>query len=284
MSKINDKIKYIYLNGKIVKENKALVSIQDRGFRFGDGCFETIRVENGVIYQLEVHLKRLQEGLSAIKISYNTQLLKEIFARLLHKNKLKRGFLRVSITRGEGSRGYLPEIKKGPTIVVEAMGEIPEITASVDLWVSNYRKISEKCLPSSAKTMQGLNSSLARMEAQENGCFEALMLGDEEKICEGSSSNIFWMQDGKLYTPSLKSGVLPGIMRNVVKRISPLEVVEGIFCLDDLKNADEVFLTNVAWLIAQVKEIKPLGLKFKVSGYSGGIKDLILKDIKNLCA
>jgi branched-chain amino acid aminotransferase len=267
------------LKGSFVPKAKALVSVAERGFRFGDGVFETIRVHNGISYQLKLHLARLKESLILTKINFDLSDLPQITSELITRNQLKDGFLRISISRGIGSRGYLPDVKDAPTIVIETIDQIPAILAKVDLWVSSYNKIPGQCLPSSAKTMQGLNQTLARMEADENNCFESLLLSASGHICEGSSSNIFWFSENTLYTPSLTNGILPGTIRDAVIRLSPYKIVESDFILDDLRNAEEVFLTNSAWLVVGVKSLSPAGFKWENEHATARIKNLILQDI-----
>jgi branched-subunit amino acid aminotransferase/4-amino-4-deoxychorismate lyase len=225
-------------------------------------------------------MERLSCGLTAIKINFETNGLLDICLELINKNSLKNGFVRIAITRGEGSRGYLPNLKTVPTLVIETIENTPDIPAPIDLWLSTYQKIPPACLPA-AKTMQGLNSTLARMEAAENNCFESLQLDGKGNICECSSGNIFWFKENKLFTPKLKLGILPGTMRDAVIRLSPSKVVQGAFKLEELNTAEEVFITNVAWLAVGVKRLytsdgKMNWQKFAVSEQ---MKQLILGDI-----
>ena len=269
--------KYVYLKGAFVKESQAKVSVQERGFRFGDGLFETIRVNNGKLYQYKAHINRLQKGLKALRITYNIDDLEAIFKELIVKNSVKEGFVRLSISRGIGSVGYLPNVRGRATIVVETVDPVKDITEPIDLWLSSYNKIPDSCLPVATKTMQGLNSTLARIEAKENSCFEALLMDIDGKICEGSSSNIFWVKDNVLYTP--KSNVLLGTIREAVIRISPYRVIQGDFSINDLKMASEVFMTNVAWLIVPVRSLKPNNLKWSKFEVCKKIRELLKYDI-----
>ena len=170
----------IYLNGQFLSAEQALIPVADRGFRFGDGVFETIRVYAGVAYQLEWHLERLQRGLTAIKIMCGVR--RAVCNQLIEKNNLQNGFLRIAISRGVGSQGYLPKADIKPTIVIETLplGDVPE---SASLYLSQFRKTSPSSLPTNYKLAQGMNSTLARMEAQERGCFEALQLTPDDFVC-----------------------------------------------------------------------------------------------------
>ena len=190
---------YSIVNGRLVDAAEAVISIEDRGFRYGDGVFETIAVHGGVPYQFEWHMARLASGLQAVKISFPTESLRDHCRQLLKKNALADGILRIQVTRGAGSRGYLPETADA-TFAMETMALPPLPPKPVSLWQSTYRKISEHALPVRYKLCQGLNSTLARMEAAEHHCFDALLLNERGHPCETSSANLFWFKNATLYT------------------------------------------------------------------------------------
>ena len=254
----------------------ATISIAERGFRFGDGVFETIRVNNKRLFQWDLHIKRLSDGLKLLNIPAST-CIKDICLELVNKNNLENGFVRISISRGIGSEGYLPTNKTKATLIIETIAAKNNDYIPIDLWISDYKKTPAECIPSSAKTMQGLNSTLARMQAKNHGCFEALLLDIKENITEGSSSNIFWFKEDKLYTS--KNNIVLGTIRDAVIKLSPYEVVQGNYNLDTLKEAQEAFLTNVSWLIKPIKSVKPLGFTYNNFDISKEILDIIIKQI-----
>lgn len=254
---------FIYVNGSLLPSNKAGLPIADRGLKFGDGVYETIRVENGQPFSWKKHMERLTISLKLLKIKADTSNLLDISQQLLKKNNIVHGTLRIMITRGIGGTGYLPGKANEYGIVIEAL-PLPKVPEKpVDLWLSNWRKIPKECLPAAAKTMQGLSSTLARMEAEENGCFEAVLLALDGHICECSSSNIFWVKNGKLYTPSLDAGILAGTTRDCIIELWPGGVFEGLFSIKELEEADEVFVTNVVWGALPVRKLMPQGIEFK---------------------
>ncbi len=249
---------FIYINGNFYEEVDAKISVKDRGFRFGDGVFETISFHNGKLYRWDLHKKRLDGGLEAIKLDFNTERLESDILKTIQKNGLTSGSARLTITRGEGSRGYLPTYQKISNVVIEAM-ERPEMNrVDGNLCVSKYRKIPNECLPVNYKLSQGLNSTLAKIEAREKNFFEALLLNIDDEIAECASANIFWTRGKKIYTPSLEAGALDGVMRSVVKELSPYKVVEGRFKLKDLRKADEIFITNVTVRVLPVSAVEGL--------------------------
>lgn len=248
---------YVILNNQLIDAAKAVISVDDRGFRFGDGVFETIGVHGGVPYQFDWHAERLRKGLNAIKINANLHTLNEQCRKLLKENKVERGILRIQVTRGSGSRGYLPVSTTPPTILIETKPQ-PVIDGShIALWISAIQKLSPQMLPVQYKLCQGLSSTLARMEADENHCADALLLNAKGEICETSSGNIFWVNNDILYTPALTCGVLEGAMRATVMRLSPYKVQETKATLEELRAASEVFITNAVWGILSVGALKP---------------------------
>lgn len=249
-----------YINGQFIPQNEAVIPINDRGFKFGDGMFETMRVENGVVFCLKSHILRMENGLKSLKIDADIDLVQDAVNNIININKLKNGIIKIIITRGAGGRGYLPEKNIKPTVIVESYEGFPTLPKEVKLFLSSYTKPDVTSIPQ-AKTLQGLNSTMARMEADEMGCFDALLLNLKGYICETSSGNIFWEKDNKLYTPSLITGALPGVMREQIIKENP--VIEGEFLLDDIKNADRVFITNVVWQKLPVITILPIGYNYQ---------------------
>ena len=256
---------YVFINRRWLTGDQALVSVEDRGFRYGDGVFETIAVHGGIAYQWDLHIQRLKAGLAALRIPLETAWFESDCRELLRKNKIRDGYLRISVTRGPGGRGYLPPAASElhPTIVIESFPATPVDRDSVALWHSGYEKMSPRAVPVHFKTAQGLNATLARLEAQENGCFDGLMFGVHGQVCETGSANIFWFRDGVLYTPSIACGVLDGTTRAAIMRISPFPVREGVYALDALKQASAVFLTNVHLQVLGVQRLEPEGFRWE---------------------
>ena len=269
----------ISINGRIVNEDQALISVRERGFRFGDGVFETCRVFDGMIYNFEAHIERLKCGLDAIKIKARIVDLRDWSHKLIAKNSLKNGLIRIYVSRGIGSIGYLPLKDADPLIVIEA-AELPKITAlSIKLFLSSVTKVSLKSLNVNYKLAQGLNSTLARMEAIENHCFDGIMFNDLNEICETSSANIFWIKDDILYTPDESCGLLLGTTRQKIIDLSPVKIVKVKAKIEQLLDADEVFITSVALVILSIDQIADK--KFTQQKYSKIFTKILNDDIKN---
>jgi len=269
---------YIILNHMLVQAEKALIPVSDRGFRYGDGAFETIAVQGGVPYRIEWHLSRLKKGLEAIRIGTEIDFLWDECRILLHANKVQDGLLRIQVTRGSGGRGYLPSDNVISTCVVETLPTVTIPSEPVSLMASSYTKIPAATLPT-YKHCNGLSATLARMEATDYDCFDALMLGEGGSVAETSSANIFWVKNKKLFTPKLECGALSGSVRSVLLERSPYPAEETRATVATLASADSVFITNVAWKVLAVNELKPIGLRWDSARTAQMFLDLLNQDM-----
>jgi branched-subunit amino acid aminotransferase/4-amino-4-deoxychorismate lyase len=266
-----------YHNGEYVNAENVSISPDDRGFRFGDGVFETIPVYRAKPYQVDWHLKRLEAGLSALQIG-DPGLTREDVMEIIRRNTVIEGFVRIMISRGEGSHGYLPDYDITSNVLMEAFQRTePLPDEPANLFLSSYKKPSLDMLPVNVKLAQGLNSTLARMEAQDKNCFEALQLNVEGHICEASSANIFWVVGNKIYTPPLSTGCLNGSTRAALMRI--VSIYQAKIPLASLQEVDEVFLTNCNWQVLPVTELRPMGWKWKSGSTTAHLHDLLKRDI-----
>lgn len=251
------------INGSFTKADRAAIPVADRGFRFGDGVFATLRVEAGVPYQWELHLANLLAGLQAVGIVGPAIDWQQMAARTLARNKAESGFLRIAVSRGVGSRGYLPFPPNMPaTYVIEYLPPLPAPTVPAKLWLSEWAKIPPACLPGKFKLAQGMNSTLALREAEAQACDEALQLTTEGFLSEAASANLFWIEDDTIFTPSLETGCLNGTTRDAVLRLSPTQTRTVTAGLSRLENAQAVFITNTRLGVHAVSELKPMGWKF----------------------
>lgn len=251
------------LNGRLVRADRAAIALADRGFRFGDGAFETIRFERGIPYQWELHIARLNAGLAALRITPPDIHWPHYAALVIKRNKVSEGFLRISVSRGVGSRGYLPHPPGMPaTWGIEYLLPVDAPNAPYHLWLSTIAKIPPQCLPTQHKISQGLNSTLASMEACENQCDEALQLTTDGLISETASANIFWIANNACYTPDLATGCLAGTTRDAVLRLSPIAIHHVSAGLSTLEKAEAAFITNTRLGVWSVASIEPAGWGF----------------------
>ncbi len=255
------------INGRFAMAHRAAVPAADRGFRFGDGLFETIRLEAGVPYQWELHMARLAQGMAAIALTPPAIDWQEMARRTIHKNKAREGFLRITVSRGVGSRGYLPyPPEMPPTWLIEYLTPLPAPAAPYQLWLSRWAKIPGQCLPAGQKLAQGMNSILALQEARDHQCDDALQLTTDGLLSEAASANLFWLAGGTLYTPSLETDCLAGTTRDAVLRLSHLPVRTATLGLGALEKADAVAIANTRLGLHAVRRIQPMGWEFP-AGY-----------------
>jgi branched-chain amino acid aminotransferase len=246
----------IFLNGKLVDKEKAVISIFDHGVLYGDGVFEGIRAYNGRVFQLREHLDRLCNSARAIMmdVPWSKKELEEAVILTLRANRLRDAYIRLVITRGIGDLGLDARMCKKPSIfiIADKIALYPKeyyekglsvVTASI------RRNISEALSPS-IKSLNYLNNVLAKAEAVRQNAAEAIMLNREGYVAECTGDNIFVIKGNVLVTPPTWAGVLEGITRNIVMEIArnklKLLVKEDLLTPYHVYVGDEVFLTGTA--------------------------------------
>jgi branched-chain amino acid aminotransferase len=242
----------VYLNGELIPATQARISVFDHGFLYGYGLFETMRAYHGKIFLLERHTKRLTD--SAAVIGMGSGLagidLAQACRDTVEANDLSDARIRLTVTNGESDTFPWAGVSGRPTVVITAIPYAPPETERYEqgfkISLTSLRRCQQSLL-SAIKSTNYLLSVLARMEAAKQGLHEALMLNDDGFIAEGSGCNIFFVKPSGLVTPSLGSGVLPGITRELVIELADrlhIDVTEGTVGLGALRNSKEAFLTN----------------------------------------
>ncbi|HLD76511.1 MAG TPA: aminotransferase class IV [Rickettsiales bacterium] len=273
---------YTLINKKIILSQDAKISVAQRCCRFGDGIFETIKIVNGKIYDYKAHKARLDFGLQALQIKVDISYLPEKLMELITKNAIKDGVLRLFVSRGEGSLGYLPKDDIEALIVAEISTNHKISSNRIRLGISKIRLQKRPNFLQKCKTMQGLNYILAKIAAKKIGNFDDILLNEKNYIAECSSYNIFWIKNNKIFTPSMKCDILPGIIRQKIIKKFKVNLVTAK--LQSLQNADEVFITNSNFLVLNVDEIDFAGKKIKYKKNLGiKILDFIKEDIEKQC-
>ena len=256
---------YIYVNGKFFEKSKAMGSVFEHGLLYGDGVFETLRAYNGKVLFLSQHINRLFESASSIHltIQQTPEELKSILFQTLKKNHLHDAYLRISVTRGVGDIGLNPTLCSNTSLVVIAKpfsGHQSELYEhGIQISIVKTRRNSSQAINPQIKSLNFLNNILAYQEAWQKGSREAIMLNLQGHLCEGSVSNLFWINKETLKTPDLSCGILAGITRNEVIRIAlslGILVKEGHYPSEDLILADEAFITNTTYEVMPVTAIE----------------------------
>lgn len=241
---------WVYLYDRFVPEKEAKVSVFDYGFLYGDGLFETFRAYSGKIFRLAEHLNRLSEAAKRLALSLpSAPRLEALLHETLERNRLDDALLRLTVSRGEGAPGLNPEPDAAPTLVISAREFKGYPPADYSRGISGLIvQTRRNAGPGSAfKSISFLDNILAKLEAKKKGAFEGLLLNSDGHLCEGTVSNLFWIQEGRLKTPSTSSGILQGITRGVVLELAKaaqIDVEEGLYDAAHLLAADEAFLTS----------------------------------------
>ena len=250
----------VFLNGQFVPEAQAVVPVNDRGFMYGDGLFETLRVCNGRPFRMAQHLERLMRGADFLKIKcpFTPKELQEFAGQLIGQNQMPEAILRLTLTRGPGERGYTPGADGRPTVVM-TLHNAPGTPASGtpiqwSLITSSYRIPAADPL-ASFKTLNKLTHVMARSEAVEQGADEALLVNTNGEVAETTSGNLFWVYQDRVCTVPTGRGVLPGITRSVVLEICRTLGLPTNKCVikpEALRNSEGIFITQSALGIVPV--------------------------------
>jgi branched-chain amino acid aminotransferase len=242
----------INLNGAILPKSEAKISILDHGFLYGDSIYETVRTYGGKPFLLNLHLERLEESGRGIHLKLPLSLPRlglEVIKTLEAAHYLE-SHIRIMVTRGEGDFGYDPKLCTQPNVVI-FVSPLPPPPAEiydkgVNISLVSVRRNLSSALNPAFKSGNLLNQALAWMEGQKDGAYEALMLNYKGDLAECTMSNIFFVKDEVVQTPSLDCGILSGLTRSLVLEIARtlgMPVREGAFSERELFSADEAFLT-----------------------------------------
>ena len=265
-------MEYVILNGDLIERSEAKVDIEDRGYQFGDGVYEVIRVYNGKMFTADEHLERLLESGRKIEldIPYSVGQLKQMLAEMIERNNLELGIVYMQFSRGTSPRNHAyPGADVAPVLTAYTR----ETSRPVESMRNGVKAIlieDIRWLRCDIKSLNLLGNIMAKQKAAQSGCFEAIQhRGDT--VTEGSSSNIAIVKDGTLYTHPATNLILNGITRrkiNEICRENGVALEESAFTKDDLLDADEVFMSSTSAEITPITEIegKPIG-----NGSSGPI-------------
>ncbi|GAB3680888.1 aminodeoxychorismate lyase [Salinarchaeum chitinilyticum] len=271
-----------HVNGELVPAESATVSVADRGFQYGDGAFETLRAYGGEIFEWDAHADRLDRTCEALSIDHGLERedLRERIDETLEANDLADAYVKCSITRGVQPGKLTPQPEVDPTVVVYVK---PLPRGGVDgesVWTDpatlqtvKTRRVPDAAIPADAKTHNYLNGILARAELIEDAD-EALVRDTDGAVVEGAASNVFFVHDDALHTPSATRDLLPGITRRIVIDLAEdagVPVRTGTYEPSDVREAREAFVTNTTW------EIRPVDQVDGISVGGGAVTELLAR-------
>jgi branched-chain amino acid aminotransferase len=246
-----------YLNGRFMPEEHAMVSVQDRGFLYGDGLFEAIRVYEGEPFLWTDHISRFQHGCKVLRLNCpltGNEILR-VVREIVRRNRLSDGLVRFTLSRGPGPRGYSPKGAENPTFVITAFAA-PELPAAYRVIISSVRLLADDPI-SDFKNLNKLHQIVARSEADSVGANEALLINTKGFVVEGTTTNVFWIKEGVVCTPPVR-GILAGTTRAHILRLCKtlnLSTVETNIRADRLAAVDGLFVTSCS---AEVMEVSHL--------------------------
>lgn len=276
---------YIFLDGVIVPESQAVVSVYDHGFLYGDGVYETMRSYGGIVFMVRRHMDRLARSAALIRLKVpEAESLIEAVDQTLEANKLSDAYIRITLSRGKGPIGLDPGLCGRHTLVIiaEPFREYPVACyeKGVQFIIAKTRRNLAAAIDPKIKSLNFLNNILAKIEAKERGAYEAVMLNAEGFLTEGTVCNIFFVSNGILCTPSVETGILDGITRELViglARRHGLRVEEGMFYPNDLLGASEVFFTNTTAEVMPVAGIEDV--RFEVGEITRTLRRLYRTEV-----
>ncbi len=255
---------HIYIDGEYYPKSQAKVSVYDHGLLYGDGVFEGIRAYSSIVFKLKEHVDRLYRSAHTImlQIPLTKEEMTKAIIETLQKNNLKDAYIRLVVTRGVGDLGLNPKKCKRPTVIVIAdtitLHKDEARENGVTAMISWVKRDPVDATTHEIKSLNYLNSILAKIEANIACVDEAICLDKNGFVCEGVAENIFIAKNGKLFTPPSSTGALPGITAGEVMKLAKrlgYEAIEKNITPYDLFTAEEVFFTGTAAEIVPVREI-----------------------------
>ncbi|MEN9470492.1 MAG: branched-chain-amino-acid transaminase [Verrucomicrobiota bacterium] len=260
----------IYIDGEFYDKENAKISVFDHGLLYGDGVFEGIRFYNGRVFRLEEHIDRLFDSARAIALNIGMDKAAVIEATLetIRQNNLQDGYIRLVVTRGVGDLGLNPMLCPKASIFVIAskitLYSADKYENGLDVVTCATRRIPHGALSPMVKSLNYLNNVMAKIEAQNAGAGEGLMLNEQGFVSECTGDNIFIIKNGVISTPPIAAGALAGVTRAVVFDLAAefgIPIREPMMTRYDIFTADECFLTGTAAeVIPAVKlDTRPIG-------------------------
>jgi branched-chain amino acid aminotransferase len=278
----------IYIDGNFYPESEAKISVFDHGLLYGDGVFEGIRFYQGRVFRLDEHVARLWDSAKgiALEIPMSASELTAATLETIRQNDLHDGYIRLLVTRGAGSLGLSPDSCRRPSIIIIAatiaLYPAALYQQGVNMITCATRRTAPAALSPRIKSLNYLNNVLAKIEAQQAGAAEGVMLNEQGYVAECIGDNLFIVKRGRLYTPPINAGILEGVTRRVAFELAEKNgfiVEEPELTRYDIFTADECFLTGTAAEIIPAVELdrRPIG-----NGQPGPVTLKLIEEFRRL--
>lgn len=255
---------YSWINGELTPIQQANISVLDHGVLYGDGIFEGMRVYHNKVFKLYEHLERLMASAKALHIAvpYSVDELSDACNGLIEKNALSNGYIRLLVTRGEGSLGLNPKNCHTSNVIILyrelQMMDNKILQTGANLITASYRRTPIDVINPKIKSLNYVNNILAKIEANNAGADDAILLNHQGYITEATAANVFIVKNNTLITPSTEVEILEGITRNTIIELaeqSGIKVLEKKITTFDFYSADEAFLTGSGAELIPVKQL-----------------------------
>lgn len=253
----------IFIDGKIVDESEAKISVFDHGLLYGDGVFEGIRFYNGRVFRCEEHIRRLYDSAQAIalRIPMSPEEVTEAMLETIRANQLREGYVRLVVTRGVGELGLNPYLcQKASVIVIASTIKLypqEKYEQGLNLATCSTRRPAPAALSPAVKSLNYLNNVMAKIEAIQANAEEGVMLNEQGFVAECTGDNLFIIKNGRVVTPPVSAGALNGITRRVIFEIAAelgIQLTEEMLTRYEVYTADECFLTGTAAEVVPVAQ------------------------------
>jgi branched-chain amino acid aminotransferase len=277
----------VLVNDRFVPEEQAVVSVLDRGFLYGDGLFETVRVSNGRLFRWGRHMLRLHRGARFLRLDVPATdgRLRELAMELIRLNGASEGILRLTLTRGSSARGYSPKNASKPTLVMMMHPMVASETNDTPCWrlVTSSSRLRTDDPLALFKSCNRLVQVLARAEADDAGCDEVLFLNDAGFAVETASGNLFWIDKGEVCTAPLSTGILPGVTRSVLFEVCDAmgkRVIEQGITRGQLLGMEGAFASVSSLGVVEIAQIDQAELRRSdlVSLIRGGYEEVLQRE------
>ena len=277
----------IWMDGKLMPTADARVSVFSHGLLYGDGVFEGIRVYHGRIFECQAHMKRFVESLKAIRleIPWTADDIIKAMNATMQANHIENGYIRLCALRGVGTLGIHPFRTMGATVFIIAdaiqMYDAQMYQKGMKVITASTIRNHPNALSPRIKSLNYLNNILAKLEAIDAGCLEAVMLNHEGYVAECTGDNLFIVRNGRLQTPAPHCGLLEGITRGLILRLARKRNIpadETTLTRQDLYFAEEAFITGTGAEVCPITEIdkRPVG-----DGRPGPITKQLMADFRD---
>lgn len=280
----------IYIDGQFYDRENAKISVFDHGLLYGDGVFEGIRFYNGRVFRLEEHIRRLFDSAKAICLDAGMGVaeISEAVLETIRQNQLRDGYVRLVVTRGCGDLGLNPSLCPRATVFIIAskitLYAPDKYENGLHVITCATRRIAHGALSPMVKSLNYLNNVMAKIEAQQAGAGEGLMLNEQGYVAECTGDNVFIVKNGVLLTPPISSGALAGVTRGVVIEMAGemgISIGQPDMTRYDIYTADECFLTGTA---AEVIPVVRLDNRMIGDGLPGTITKRLIARFHELTA